>query len=264
MDRPVNSRFRRRQWIRRIGVLALGPPLLVGIFIYLPGWMRPAMDRDRIRTARVEVGPVEATITAAGLVAPEFEQLFSSPISSRVVKVVERPGAVLRKGQPIVELDLSQAVLAVEKLGEELALKENRQAGLRLELARRLKELDIRWRIKSLELQNLQVRSSQAQQLLDWGMVSKDYVREARLAEERVAIELEQIEGEKRDEGEAIQVQVEALALEGNILAREQKEARRRLGRRRSGLSGTGCSPGWRPRKGRAWARARWWRGWRI
>ena len=105
----------------------LGCALLVWLFIWLPGWIKPSLERSRIRTARVERGAVEASITASGTVVPEFEQVMASPIGSRVVRILERPGALLVKGQPIVELDLSQAQLKVEKLGEQLALKQNQQ-----------------------------------------------------------------------------------------------------------------------------------------
>lgn len=229
MDRPVDPRFRRRKWLRQGIFAALGLSLLAGVSVYLPGWIRPSLDRERIRTARVEVGPVEATITASGMVVPAFEQLLSSPISSRVIRILERPGAMLHKDQPIVELDLSQAVLEVEKLEEELALKENQRARLKLELDKRLKDLETRWKIKNLELQNLQTKAQQAQKLLEWGLVAKDYVREARLAEERAGIELEQIEGEKQDARESTQAQVQGLGLEARIIQRDAEEARRRL-----------------------------------
>jgi len=229
MDRPLDPRFRQRQWIKRGSAAALGLALLAGLFVYLPGWIRPSLDRERIRTARVEVGLVEATITASGTVVPEFEQLISSPIPSRVVRILERPGALLKKGQSIVELDLSQARLAVEKLGEELALKDNQQARLKLDLERSLRDLDTRWQIKHLETQNLELRSQQYQQLQASGVVAKDDARQARLAAERAAIELKQLEGEKKDQQASTQAQIEGLALEAKILQREQEEARRRL-----------------------------------
>ena len=229
MDRPVDPRFWQRQWIKRGSAAVLGLALLLGLLICLPGWIKPSLDKERIRTARVEVGLVEATITASGIVIPEFEQLLSSPIPSRVVRVLERPGALLKKGQPIVELDLSQVVLAVEKLGEELALKDNQHVRLKLDLERRLRDLDTRWRIKHLELQNLQVRSEQFKLLQASGVIAKDDARQARLAAERAAIELAQIEGEKKGEGASTPAQIEGMALEAKILQGEQEEARRRL-----------------------------------
>ncbi|MCC7264196.1 MAG: HlyD family efflux transporter periplasmic adaptor subunit [Candidatus Latescibacteria bacterium] len=229
MDRPLDRGFRRRKLARQglLAVLALG--LLAALLVYLPGWIKPSFDKERIRTAKVEVGPVEATITASGTVVPEFEQLLSSPISSRVVRILERPGALLRIGQPIIELDLSQVTLAVEKLGEEMALKENQRTRLKLDLDRRLRELDTRWRIKRLEVQNLQVRDQQYKQLQASGVVAKDDARQARIAAERAAIELAQVEGEKKDEEASTQAQIEGLALEVKILQRDQEEARRRL-----------------------------------
>ena len=103
--------------------------------------MRPSLDRDQIRTARVEWGVVQSTITASGTLVPEFEQVIASPIDSRVMAIRQRPGAMFTVGQPIVELDLSATELAVERLAEEIALKQNQQAQLGQRLERELNDL---------------------------------------------------------------------------------------------------------------------------
>lgn len=123
MDLPLDRATRQRRLARRVAAPAAVVTATVVLLAVLPGWVAPALDRQRLRTARVEVGPVEATITASGTVVPEFEQVISSPIASRVLRIVETAGAVLVAGQPIVELDLSEAELAVARLGEQLALK---------------------------------------------------------------------------------------------------------------------------------------------
>ena len=63
-------------------------------------------------------GPVEAVIMASGTVAPEIERVLSSPLDARVLRMLERPGAHLKRGDPVVELDTSESVLALEQAGE--------------------------------------------------------------------------------------------------------------------------------------------------
>ena len=231
MDRPLDPVFLRRQRLKRIAYSLLGLAVLTWIFVWLPGWIKPSLDRSRIRTARVEREAVEATIAASGTVVPEFEQIVFSPIATRLVAILEKPGAVLKKGQRIVELDLSEAQLGVERLSEELALKKNRQTQLELDVEKQLSDLDTRWRLKDLELQSLQTRTRQYEELQALGAVSQEQLRQLQLAEKRTEIELQQIEDGKRNIRESFHAQIEALGLEMKILEREREEARRRLER---------------------------------
>ena len=112
MDRAIDPAFRKKQILRRVMLSALLISLAAAIFIWGPAWIKPSISRARIRTAKVELGSIEAAITASGTVAPEFEQVLSSPLDTRVIKILKRPGAVLTKGDPILELDVSAAILA--------------------------------------------------------------------------------------------------------------------------------------------------------
>jgi HlyD family secretion protein len=118
MDREIDAGFRRKQFIRRIvwGLVLTG--VIAAVFFGGLQFISPSIGRDRIRTAKVEIGPVEATITASGTVVPEIEQVLSSPVDARILKILKRPGAVLSKGEPILELDLNESRLAADKLNQ--------------------------------------------------------------------------------------------------------------------------------------------------
>lgn len=231
MDRPVDPTFKRKQLAKRLAVLLLGGAFLVCLFLWLPGWIRPSLERSRIRTAQVEQGAVEASITASGTVVPEFEQVMVSPTNTRVVRILERPGSLLSKGQPIIELDLGELQLALEKLTEQMALKKNRQTQLGQDMEKFLNDLGTRLRIKGLELENLREKTRQHRQLLSLGAISKEYLREAELNEERAGLELEKLEKDMDNIRESTQTQLEGLELERRILDKEREDAKRRLER---------------------------------
>src|SRR5207244_212762 len=114
---------------------ALALVLVFGLssaWVWASDWIRPSIGRNRIRTAVVESGPIEASITAPGTVVPEIEQLLSSPIDARVIRILKRAGATLAKGEPIVQLDVSESTLALARLDQDLALKDNEQAKTKL------------------------------------------------------------------------------------------------------------------------------------
>ena len=141
VDRPLAADVVSHDRRRRVLQIAL-PLLVVALLIaWLPGWLRPSIPRARLRTARVTTGPIEAAIMATGTVVPEVERVLSSPLDARVLRILVRPGAQLEVGAPVVELDISESVLALEKIVKDLKVKENQQAQSRLTLEKSLVDL---------------------------------------------------------------------------------------------------------------------------
>ena len=231
MDRPIDPAFLRRQRGKRVAYSAMGLAALIWLSVWLPSWVRPALDPNRIRTAQVQWGAVEETIAASGTVVPQFEQIIFSPVNTRLVRILQKPGAMLQRGQSIVELDLNVARLEVEKWAEELALTQNRRTQLELDKRKKLSDLETRWRLKDLEFQRFKTRTAQLRQLKGIGAVSGEELSQARLQEQRAEIELQQLQADRRNLIESTAAQLEALRLEMNILEREGEEARRRLER---------------------------------
>ena len=231
MDRPLDPSFRRRRRIRQIARSLAGLAALVSLFVWLPGWIRPSVDSGRIRTAQVKRGAVEETITASGTVVPRFEQILFSPVNTRLVRILHKPGDLLRQGEAIVELDLNAARLEVEKRAEELALKQNQRTRIELEERKSLSDLETSRRLKKLDLERRQTTTAQYQELQRIGAVSGEQLRQAQLEEERAGIELQQLEENRRNLIESTRARLQALQLEMKTLEREGEEARRRLER---------------------------------
>lgn len=229
MDREIETGFRRKQWLRRsvltvalIGVVAV-------VFIWGPSLLKTTIARTQIRTARVDAGPLESQITASGKVVPEFEQVLSSPVNARVLKILKRPGAILAKGEPILELDLNESQLAIEKLNQQIELKQNQQAKARLDLEDTLIRLQSNIQIKTLELKSAQASTARNNSLFKQGLLSEEKLREVELLEEKTRTELKQLEDSKRNSQASTKTQLEGLALEMKTLEQERAEAQRQL-----------------------------------
>jgi HlyD family secretion protein len=229
MDREIDQGFRRKQFAKR-GLFSLVVVSLIAAgFIYAPRLIKPSINRSRIRTAKVDSGIMEATISASGIVVPEFEQVISSPINARVTNILKRPGDQLKRGEPILELDVSESVLAVEKVNQQIALKQNQQAKIKLDLDNTLIDLQSRWEIKNLEYKSAKASAARSRTLSQQGLLSEEKLREAELQEEKNAFELKQIENSKRNAQQSTKTQIEGLALEMNTLQKEKIEAQRQL-----------------------------------
>jgi len=229
MDREIDVTFRRKRLMRRVIGVILSAALVAAVFIWGPRLIKPSVARARIRTAKVDTGLIEATITASGTVLPEFEGVISSPVNARVLKILKRPGAVLSKGDPILELDLNESRLAVEKLNQQIELKQNQQAKAKLDLENTLIDLQSRWEIKNLEYKASKAATARNRELYRQGLMSEERLRELELIEEKTAFELKQLEESKRNAQASTKTQLEGLALEMKTLEQERVEAQRQL-----------------------------------
>ena len=229
MDRELPADVRRRDRLRR--VLQILIPILVLAFLvaWFPGWIRPSVSRARIRTARVTTGPVDAVIMASGTVTPEVERVLSSPLDARVLRLLQRPGTHLKRGDPVVELDVSESVLTLDKLLKDQKIKDNQQAQARLVLEKSLVDLDGRIEVKSLELQSAQARFEDESQLFKDGLLSREALRRTELSVKQTSIGLAQLRDERKNVERTTTVQLEGLALERGSLDKEAAQARRLL-----------------------------------
>ena len=229
MDRPLTDTERRQNRLR--GAVKVGLPLaaVAVVLILLPGWMRPTVERTRIRTATVQSGAIEAVITASGTVVPEIERALSSPVDAKLLRLLKRPGAAIRTGEPVAELDLTESRLALEKLAGSLAITDNKQSQARLALDRSLADLDARIERKALEAESLTRKAAASQQLADQGLASQQQLGDAQLAARQATIEVGQLRRERADAQRSTDLQSEGLSLERASLAKEAAAARRTL-----------------------------------
>ncbi len=229
MDREIDRHFRRKQLLKRTLFSLIVVSLLTAGFIYAPRWMKSSVSRSRLRTARVDAGAIEATVTASGTVVPESEQVISSPINAQVKKILKRAGDAVRKGEPILELDVNESILAIEKINQQIALKANQQAKIKLDLQTSLSDLQSRWEIKNLEYKSAKASTERNRLLAKQGLLSDEKLREAELQEEKTAFELKQLEQAKLNAAESTKTQIEGLTLEMKTLEKERVEAARQL-----------------------------------
>jgi len=229
MDRPLADPQILRNRLRLAMQILVPVAALAFVLTMLPGWIRPTLERARIRTAVVASGPIEAVITASGTVVPEIERALSSPVDAKLLRLLKRPGSPVRIGEPVAELDLTDSRLALEKLSGSLAITDNKQNQARLALERSLSDLDARIERKKLEAESLHLKAVASQQLAEQGLASQQQMSDARLVARQAAIEVEQLRRERADAQRSTDLQSEGLALERASLVKEEAAARRTL-----------------------------------
>jgi len=229
MDRELDSGVRRR---RLAGRLAVGSGLAVlaaAVLVLLPAWLRPSVDRERLRIGVVDRGPVEGVIEASGAVVPAFEKVLSSPVEARVDRILVRPGAAISPGDEILALDTSASRLELSRLEDLLAQKESEREELRLDLEAELAGLGSRIESGRLDAEILRYRLEQDRKLFAEGLAAEEALRGAEVAAEKAAIELRQLEESVERTRRTHAARLRGLGLDVDILRAQREAARREL-----------------------------------
>jgi HlyD family secretion protein len=229
VDREIAASVQRRTRLRQAATVVLPLLLLAGAIAWLPAWLRPTVTASRLRTAVVTTGPIDATITASGLVVPAFDRVLSSPLDARVLRVLQRPGAVLAPGDAVLELDVSESAQALARAENDLKMKDNQQQQTRLGYEKSLVDLDGQIEVKTLEIETRRATLHMHQQLADRGLLSQEELRKTALALRQAEVELAQLQNARQSAARTTEVQLEGLALERATLARDVSERRRLL-----------------------------------
>lgn len=229
MDRELDASYRYRRLGRRAAVGIGGVVLFVAVLVLLPGWLRPAVDRDAVRTGTVDRGPVEGVVEATGTVVPAFEGVISSPVEARVEKVLKRPGDIVRAGDEILALDTATARLDLGKIEDQLARKVNEQEQLRISLEKSLNDLRGQIEAQKLDAEAAAYRAEQNRKLRADGLVSEASFKASETEAKKARIQLDQLQGSVDGARRSTAAQLQGVELDLATLRKEREDARRLL-----------------------------------
>ena len=208
---------------------ALGVAVLVALGWTAQRLLRPTLDRSDLRTAIVERGPLEATVTATGTIVPRVEQTLSSPVSAEILAVHVSLGERVHRGQPIMALDTRASALTLSNLEEQLAVKNAEMRSQDLQRADAIRQAEARRALLQIDLESREVRLGRLEQLAQTGAVSESDLLEARLDVRRTEVEIEQTDAEVVSLRARREADRERLELDFSILDNQRADQARRV-----------------------------------
>ena len=181
MDRELSHDTIRKAKIKRVLQIAGAVLILTVAIMLLRSCISPTAVRSRLRFSVAEVGMIEATVSASGTVIPEFEQVITSPISTKLEKVLLKAGEQVHEGDAILQLDKESIQRTLAQLLDELELQKNRKKQLSLQLDRDKIDLQAAYDIKKLESEYKAAELAKVQHLKKIGGATGEDVRRAEL-----------------------------------------------------------------------------------
>ena len=193
MDRDLDAQVLTSRKRRRIITAAIALFAIVFFFAATVQWLRPSVRRSDLQIARVQRGSIDAMLQASGTLTPAAEQVISSPVEARVLRIVRHPGDRVRAGDALIELDTAASRLDVERIDGSITAKQSEGAQLRLTLEDRLATLRADIEQKRLDGDIFRYKAQQNARLHKEGLVSEQDDLAAATAAKKADIELAQL-----------------------------------------------------------------------
>ncbi len=229
MDVEITPEVRRRVVLRRVVVIVVALAAAAFFLASTVEWLRPSMQRDAIQTARVERGAVEATVQANGSVVPLIEQVVSSPVEARVLRVGRRAGDHVRIGDELLTLDTSASRLDAARLDDRVTQLENTSAELRLRLEETIENLKAQIEQKKLDAQIVHYTAEQKTKLRADGLIAEQDALAAGAAAKKSDIELRQLQEALTRALRSRDMQLAASQADVSTARRDRDESKRQL-----------------------------------
>ncbi|MDE5734132.1 MAG: HlyD family efflux transporter periplasmic adaptor subunit [Duncaniella sp.] len=193
MDRQISDTERkktsRRRWLKAagIGLAAVAAIAVAGRVI------RPSIELGSINIGTADRGTIDITVSGTGNVSPAFEEIITSPISTRIMEVYRQAGDSVGPGTPLLRLDLQSTETEANKMADQIAMKRHELHQQEVNSDTRLSDLEMQVKVKEMTLNRLEAELNNERYLDSIGSGTGDRVRQAELACKTGRLELEQL-----------------------------------------------------------------------
>ncbi|HYH08995.1 MAG TPA: HlyD family efflux transporter periplasmic adaptor subunit [Thermoanaerobaculia bacterium] len=229
MDRPIDVEVRKRRVVRRVATAVIALAAVAFFFAATIDWLRPSLERNDVQVAQVSRGRVEATLEANGTVVPLFEQVISSPVEARVLRIQRRAGDRVKSGDELLTLDTAATQLEAARLGERVAQRENANAELRLKLEETIASLRAQIEQKKLDAEVVHYTAQQRAKLRSEGLIAEQDALAAQALAKKADIELRGLNEALVRTLRSRDVQLAASQSEVAMARREREESQRQV-----------------------------------
>ena len=229
MDREIPKEVRRKERNKKLIRYGISAAVVVVVISVLISVMRTGVKEKDVVFSTVDRGTIEVSVSASGKVVPAFEEIMTSPISTRILEVYKKGGDSVDVGTPILKLDLQSAETEYKKQLDEEQMKSYQLQQLKVNNETKLKDLAMQIKVSEMKLNRMRVELRNEQYLDSLGSGTTDKVRQAQLSVNVAELELEQLRQQYANEQEVLDAEYKVKELEFSIFRKSLAETRRTL-----------------------------------
>ena len=229
MDREIPKEVRQKERNKKLIRYGISAAAVIVVISVLISVMRTGVKEKDVVFSTVDRGTIEVSVSASGKVVPAFEEIMTSPISTRILEVYKKGGDSVDVGTPILKLDLQSAETEYKKQLDEEQMKSYQLQQLKVNNETKLKDLAMQIKVSEMKLNRMRVELRNEQYLDSLGSGTTDKVRQAQLSVNVAELELEQLRQQYANEQEVLDAEYKVKELEFSIFRKSLAETRRTL-----------------------------------
>lgn len=229
MDREIPKEELRREQRKKWLIYGGSAVVLIAVFAVLTSLLRSSVSRKDVVMSTVDRGIIEASVNASGKVVPAFEEIITSPISTRIVEVYCKAGDSVDVGTPLLLLDLQSAQTEMSGLEDQMRMKHYELDQQRINNSTYLNDLAMRIEVKAMTVNRLEAEVANERYLDSLGSGTGDRVRQAELAYRTGRLELEQLRQQLANERQVRDAALKVKELDISVFEKNLGEKRRTL-----------------------------------
>ncbi|MGL5683364.1 MAG: efflux RND transporter periplasmic adaptor subunit [Marinifilaceae bacterium] len=192
--------------------------------------LKPSIQISDVITSKVDIGSLNVSISASGKVVPLYEEVITSPVSSKILTVYKKVGDSLSVGDPIMELDLVAFNAEIERQQDELDLKKYKMEQQKIITASTIADMDMQVRIDEMRLKRMEVLLRNETYLDSIGASTGDKIRQTQLDYQVQTLQFEQLKLKCNNQKLIAQADIRALELDYKIALKNASLLRKKMG----------------------------------
>ena len=229
MDRQIPVSVQRRNKLKKVAKWLGGFLVVLAAGAWLGSRMLTAVDRKALVISAVDRGTIEVSVTATGRIVPAFEEVITSPISSRILEVYAHSGDSVDVGTPLLRLDLLSTETELAKALDEREIRHQQMEQLRANIETQLSDRRMQIEVEEMKLSQLQAQLRNELYLDSLGSGTRDRVRQAETTLKTAQMQLSQLRQQYQNEQRVRQADLRMQQLQNGIFEKGLNEKRRTL-----------------------------------
>ena len=229
MDRQIPVSVQRKRKVIRLGKWLCGFIVVMGVGAWLGSQMLTTIDRKTLVVSEVDRGTIEVSVTATGRIVPAFEEVVTSPISSRILEVYAHSGDSVDVGTPLLRLDLQSAETEMAKALDEREIRRQQMEQLRTNIETQLSDRRMQIEVEEMKLSQLEAQLHNEIYLDSLGSGTRDRVRSAETTLRTAQLQLAQLRQQYANEVRAKHADLRMQQLQNDIFEKGLNEQQRTL-----------------------------------
>lgn len=223
MDRKISEQTIKQRKRKRIVKIAIALVAVIVVFTLLTNFLKPSISLKDVTVSTVSRGSLSVSVSASGKVLPIYEEVITSPISSKIVAVSKKAGDTLSAGDAILELDLESLDADMERQRDELELKRLKLEQFKITTQSALDDVAMQIKVDGMKLKRMEVLLRNEKYLDSIGASTPDKVKQTELEHEVQVMQYEQLIQKFANQKANAAVDIKSIELDYKVAVKNSK-----------------------------------------